>query len=81
MPPFLFYLDGIPAFFQAEFAFLLFARRGAGGNGEDASIHAHVAHLHLVRDAAEKTQKAHVSKNAHFLAGKTAYKNIASSSQ
>jgi hypothetical protein len=26
---FLFYLDGIPAFFQAEFAFLLFARRGA----------------------------------------------------
>jgi hypothetical protein len=33
----LFYLDGIPAFFQAEFAFLLLARRGAGGNGEDAA--------------------------------------------
>ena len=27
---FLFYLDGIPAFFQAEFAFLLLARGGAG---------------------------------------------------
>jgi hypothetical protein len=51
MPPFLFYLDGIPAFFQAQFAFLLLARRGAGGNGEDAA--AHVAHLHLVWDAAE----------------------------
>src|ERR1017187_7575125 len=50
---FLFYLDGIPAFFQAEFAFLLLARRGTGGNGEDAAIHAHVADLHFVRDAAE----------------------------
>src|ERR1017187_2218220 len=49
----LFYLDGIPAFFQAEFAFLLFARRGTGGDGEDAAIHAHVAHLHLVGDAAK----------------------------
>ena len=48
---FLFYLDGIPASFQAELAFLLFARRGAGGDGEDAA--AHVADLHLVRDAAE----------------------------
>src|ERR1039457_1749603 len=27
--------------------------RGAGGDGEDAAIHAHVAHLHLVRDAAK----------------------------
>jgi hypothetical protein len=53
MPQFLFYLDGIPAFFQAEFAFLLLARGGAGRDGEDAAIHAHVAHLHLVRDAAE----------------------------
>jgi hypothetical protein len=44
---------GIPAFFQAEFAFLLLARRGAGGDGEDAAIHTHVAHLHLVGDAAE----------------------------
>ena len=34
---FLFHLDGIPAFFQAEFAFLLLARRGAGGDGEDAA--------------------------------------------
>ena len=50
---FLFHLDGIPAFFQAEFAFLLLARRGAGGHGEDAAIYAHVADLHLVRDAAE----------------------------
>ena len=50
---FLFHLDGIPAFFQAEFAFLLFARRGTGGDGEDAAIHAHVAHLHFVGDAAE----------------------------
>jgi hypothetical protein len=49
---FLFYLDGIPAFFQTEFAFLLLAR-GAGGDGEDAAIHAQIAHLHLVRDAAE----------------------------
>jgi len=49
----LFHLDGIPAFFQAEFACLLLARRGAGGEGEDAAIHAHVAHLHLVQDAAE----------------------------
>src|ERR1019366_1849136 len=46
-------LDRIPAFFQAEFAFLLLARGGAGGDGEDAAIHAHVAHLHLVGDAAE----------------------------
>ena len=53
MPPFLFYLDGIPAFFQTKFTFLLFARRGAGGDGEDAAIHAHVADLHFVRDAAE----------------------------
>src|ERR1039458_3781844 len=50
---FLFHLDGIPAFFQAEFAFLLLARRGAGGDREDAAIHAHVADLHLVWDAAE----------------------------
>ena len=50
---FLFYLDGIPAFFQAEFAVLLLARRGAGRDGEDAAIHAHVADLHLVGDAAE----------------------------
>src|SRR5208283_5899870 len=49
----LFHLDGIPAFFQAEFAVLLLARRGAGGDGEDAAIHAHVADLHLVWDAAE----------------------------
>jgi hypothetical protein len=49
----LFYLDGIPAFFQAEFAFLLLARGGAGTHGEDAAIHAHVADLHFVRDAAE----------------------------
>src|ERR1035441_4145256 len=27
--------------------------RGAGGDGEDAAIHAHVAHLHLVRNAAK----------------------------
>src|ERR1039458_2092843 len=27
--------------------------RGAGEDGEDAAIHAHVAHLHLVRDAAK----------------------------
>jgi hypothetical protein len=47
---FLFYLDGIPTFFQAEFAWLLLARGGAGGNGEDAA--AHVADLHLVGDAA-----------------------------
>ena len=53
MPPFLFYLDGIPAFFQTEFTLLLLARGGAGGDGEDAAIHAHVAHLHLVGDAAE----------------------------
>ena len=50
MPPFLFYLDAIPAIFHATFACLLPARRGAGGAGEDAAIHAHVADLHLVRD-------------------------------
>src|ERR1019366_4714192 len=50
---FLFHLDGIPVFFQAEFAFLMLARRGAGGDGEDAAIHTHVAQLHLVRDAAK----------------------------
>ena len=50
---FLFYLDGIPAFFQAEFACLLLAWGGAGTHGEDAAIHAHVADLHFVRDAAE----------------------------
>src|ERR1039457_3447705 len=37
---------------MAEFAILFLARRGAGGAGKDAAIHAHVAHLHLVRDAA-----------------------------
>jgi len=42
---------GIPAFFQTEFTFLLLARGGAGGDGEDAV--AHVADLHLVGDAAE----------------------------
>jgi hypothetical protein len=45
--------DGIPAFFQAKFACLLLARRGAGTHEEDAAIHAHVADLHLVGDAAE----------------------------
>jgi len=50
---FLLHLDGIPAFFQTEFACLLLARRGAGTDGIDAAIHAHVADLHLVRDAAE----------------------------
>ena len=38
---FLFHLDGIPAFFQTEFAFLLFARRGAVVSGlwPDLSSH------------------------------------------
>ena len=29
--------DGIPTFFQAEFAFLLLVRRGAGTHREDAA--------------------------------------------
>lgn len=49
----LFDLDGIPAFFKAKLAFLCFARGGAGTHGEDAAIHAHVTHLHLVGDATE----------------------------
>src|ERR1019366_8584716 len=44
---------GIPAFFQGEFAFLFLARRGGGTHGIDAAIHAYVADLHFVRDAAE----------------------------
>ena len=49
----LFDLNGIPALLQREFAFLFFAGRGAGADGEDAAINAHVADLHFVGDAAE----------------------------
>ena len=68
---FLFHLDGIPAFFQAEFSFLLLARGRAGGDGEGAAIHAHVADLHLVRDAAEGADGPVLKFNIQDFAGLT----------
>ena len=51
---FLFYLDGIPAFFQAEFAFLLFARGGtvAARRQTAANVYDMFQMAALCRDAA-----------------------------
>ena len=46
-------LNRIPSLFQREFIMAFPARDGAGGDGIDASVHAHVADLDFVRDAAE----------------------------